>query len=55
MAMAVASHCSILAIDHLAEIIKMYGNGSVVGNIKLHRTKCLGLLNLLLHHLCKMT
>ena len=44
MAMAVACHRSILAIDHLGEIIKMYGNGSVVGNIKLHRTKSSGLI-----------
>jgi len=40
MALGVACHCAILSIDHMGEIITKHGQGSVIGNMKLHRTKC---------------
>ncbi|GFO22339.1 Zinc finger mym-type protein 1 [Plakobranchus ocellatus] len=44
LAAAMACHCSISAIDHLGEIIVKYGQGSTIGNIKIHRTKCANLI-----------
>lgn len=41
---AVACHCSISTVDHLCEIIKYYGKGSELQNLKLHRTKCCALI-----------
>ncbi|KAK3756693.1 hypothetical protein RRG08_013958 [Elysia crispata] len=40
LAVAMACHCSISAIDHLGDIIVKHGAGSTLGNIKIHRTKC---------------
>ena len=44
LAAAIACHSSVTAIDHLGEIITQYGSGSVWGNMKLHHTKCIGLI-----------
>jgi len=38
MALGVACHCATLSIDHMGEIITKHGQGSVIGNMKLHRT-----------------
>lgn len=44
LAVAIACHCSIVAIDHLSEVIKGLGEGSCLEHIRLHRTKCTSLL-----------
>lgn len=33
LALVVACHCSILAIDHVGEVISKYGQGSVLSSI----------------------
>lgn len=40
LAMAVACHSSIAAIDHIGQIVKINGSGSPLERLKLHRTKC---------------
>ena len=40
----IACRSAIRSIDHLGEIVKRNGDGSIVGNIRLHRTKCTRLL-----------
>jgi hypothetical protein len=44
LAAGIACHCSMLAVDHIGEIIMKNGTGSVLGNISLHRTKCTRLI-----------
>ena len=44
MAVALCCHCSISSIDHLGELMKRHGQGSTLGKMKLHRTKCSKLL-----------
>lgn len=39
LAAAMACHCAIRSVDHISEIIKSHGQGSNLGQIKLHRTK----------------
>lgn len=36
----IAMHSAIRSVDHLSNIFIEYGKGSMLGNIKLHRTKC---------------
>lgn len=40
VALAVTCHTSIMAVDHLNEIMVKYGKGSRMEHMKLHRTKC---------------
>ena len=40
LAVCISCHTSMLAIDHLGEVIKKNGTGSNVREINLHRTKC---------------
>ena len=44
LAVTMACHCSISAIDHLSDIIVKHGAGITLGNIKIHRTKCKSLI-----------
>lgn len=37
---AIAYTCAIVAVDHIGEVFKDLGTGSVLEHIKLHRTKC---------------
>lgn len=39
-----ACHCSVRSVDHSSELIAKYGKGSILENVKLHRTKCMALL-----------
>ena len=45
LAVCFSCHTSMLAIDHLGEVIKKNGTGSNVGEINLHRTKCSRLID----------
>ena len=45
LAACICCHKSILAIDHIGEIIRENGNGSNIGKINLHRTKCSRLID----------
>ena len=45
LAVCISCHTSILAIDHLGEVIIKNGSGSNVGKINLHRTKCCRLID----------
>ncbi|XP_076049662.1 uncharacterized protein LOC143030398 [Oratosquilla oratoria] len=40
LAVAVYCHCSTSSVDHIGEMIKKNGKGSILGKINLHRTKC---------------
>ena len=40
LAVGIACHCPVIAVDHLIEIIKGNGVGSTLESLKLHRTKC---------------
>jgi hypothetical protein len=40
LALAITCHTSIMAIDHLGEIMVNHGKGSSLEHLKLHRTKC---------------
>jgi len=44
LAVFVACHTSIRAVDHLGEWIRQRGAGSTLGNLRLHRTKCASLI-----------
>ncbi|CAM1306207.1 Uncharacterised protein g4276 [Pycnogonum litorale] len=44
MAVGIACHSAVRSVDHLGEIMKRHGEGSTVGNIRLHRTKCTKIL-----------
>jgi hypothetical protein len=37
-------HCAIRAVDHLGEIMAAHGHGSMLQQIKLHRSKCAWLI-----------
>lgn len=39
-----ACHCSVRSVSHQTELIAKYGKGSILENVKLHRTKCMKLL-----------
>ncbi|KAI5743287.1 hypothetical protein M8J77_016459 [Diaphorina citri] len=42
----IAEHCSVRTVDHLGEIIKELDvKSELLQSIKLHRTKCIGLIN----------
>ncbi|XP_068239267.1 SCAN domain-containing protein 3-like [Palaemon carinicauda] len=40
LALITCCHCSIRTTDHMGEIIKRNGKGSVLEHLRLHRTKC---------------
>ncbi len=40
LAVCTACHCALHTIDHLGEVVKKNGKGSVLEKVKLHRTKC---------------
>ena len=39
-----ACHCSVRSVNHQTELIAQYGKGSILENLKLHRTKCMSLI-----------
>lgn len=39
-----ACHCSVKSVNHQTELIAEYGKGSILDNVKLHRTKCMCLI-----------
>ncbi len=45
LASAVCCHTSINSIDHLGELVKKHGSGSILEHIRLHRTKCSRLID----------
>lgn len=45
LAVYIASHCSIKSIDHLGEILKAVGKGTLLENTRIHRTKCSKLIS----------
>ena len=45
LAMFIASHCAVQTIDHLGELLKKLGKGSILENVRLHRTKCSKLIS----------
>ncbi|XP_068225886.1 protein FAM200C-like [Palaemon carinicauda] len=40
LAVSFAYHCTIASVDHVGEVIKRNGKGSILENIQIHRTKC---------------
>eukprot|EP00795_Rhopilema_esculentum_P003916 gene3916-15240_t len=40
IAVGIACHSAILAVDHLGELMVQHGKGSALGEMQLHRTKC---------------
>lgn len=45
IAMFIAEHCSVNAVDHLGELIsKLDPASSTMSHVKIHRTKCTGIL-----------
>ena len=44
LAVTIASHSAIRSADHFTEYMKKHGEGSVLGGVKVHRTKCAKLL-----------
>ena len=44
LSVGISCHTAINSIDHLGQIMKRNGEGSIVGNIRLHRRKCKKLL-----------
>lgn len=40
LAINTATNSSIRSIDYLGELLKTYGKGSSLENLRLHRTKC---------------
>ncbi len=45
LSVCTACHCAIRTIDHLGEIVAKNGKGSILGKVKLHRTKCSKILS----------
>ena len=44
LAVHIASHTNIQSIGHLGEMLSELGNGSVLQDLRLHRTKCSSLI-----------
>ena len=44
MAVGIACHCAVLSIHHLGELMKLHGQGSTIGDMKMQRTKCAKIL-----------
>eukprot|EP00794_Sanderia_malayensis_P011477 gene11477-biopygen9156 len=44
-AVGIACHSGIMAVDHLGEIMVEHGKGSIISEIRPHRTKCSQLLS----------
>eukprot|EP00795_Rhopilema_esculentum_P002576 gene2576-769_t len=44
LSVGISCHTAINSIDHLGQIMKRNGEGSIVGNIRLHRRKCTKIL-----------
>jgi hypothetical protein len=44
LSLAITCHASIRSIDHISEIVKRHGEKSTLSDIKLHRTKCTGII-----------
>lgn len=45
LAVYIAAHCSVRSMDHLGEILKKLGKGSILQDIRMHRTKCSKLIS----------
>ena len=45
IAVVIACHSAILAVDHLRELMVQHGKGGILGEIQLHRTKFNQILN----------
>ena len=41
----IACHCSVQSVDHLSKVVKEHSKDSTLEDIKLHRTKCVCLIN----------
>lgn len=48
LAVYIATHSSIMSVDHLGEILKLIGKNTPLANLKLHRTKCSSLIKYVL-------
>ena len=44
IALTMTCHCAVRTVDHLNEVFVVYGRGSLLENVKIHRTKCMGLI-----------
>lgn len=44
LAIHIASHSAIRSMDHLGELLKVFGKGSCLENLRMHRTKCAKLI-----------
>lgn len=40
LAVYIAAHSAVRSMDHLGELLKILGKGSLLENLKMHRTKC---------------
>nr|XP_047132553.1 SCAN domain-containing protein 3-like [Hydra vulgaris] len=44
IALTMTCHCAVRTVDHLNEVFVVYGRGSLLEHVKIHRTKCMGLI-----------
>ena len=44
LAVNIACHGSIKSVDHISELLKKHGQGSTLGSIRMHRTKCAAII-----------
>ncbi len=44
LAVSMVCHASVSAVDHVGEVVKESGSGSVWADCRLHRTKCASLI-----------
>lgn len=44
LAVHIATHLALRSIDHIGELLKAFGKGSCLENLRMHRTKCTKLI-----------
>lgn len=44
LAVHIATHSALRSIDHMGELLKVFGKGSCLENLRMHRTKCTKLI-----------
>nr|XP_047144818.1 SCAN domain-containing protein 3-like [Hydra vulgaris] len=44
IALTMTCHYAVRTVDHLNEVFVVYGRGSLLEHVKIHRTKCMGLI-----------
>nr|XP_047127552.1 SCAN domain-containing protein 3-like [Hydra vulgaris] len=44
IALTMTCHCAVRTVDYLNEVFVVYGRGSLLEHVKIHRTKCMGLI-----------